>query len=115
MEKLETFQGAVARVQEQLKELMIKKQIDYGHKNITEFGEYGVLVRVNDKIARLKNLMKNPGDIIPENESIDDTWMDIANYAIIVLMLRQGIFELPLVQFMGAPSTNEHTRSTQDL
>ena len=34
-----------------------KKQHDYGPGNIAGFGEQGVLVRVSDKIARVKNLI----------------------------------------------------------
>ena len=93
MSKPTTFEEAVDEVMGELRELMINKQRDYGHSNITDFGEYGVLVRLNDKVCRLKNLL---GKKEPKNESIDDSWMDIANYSIIALMLRKGIFTLPL-------------------
>ena len=73
---------------------MINKQRDYGHNNILDFGEYGVLVRLNDKVCRLKNLLGNKKE--PKNESIDDSWIDTANYAIIAIMLRRGLFTLPL-------------------
>lgn len=36
--------------------LMDRKQQDYGSKNISKFGTFGVLVRLSDKIERLKNL-----------------------------------------------------------
>lgn len=89
------FEEALADVLCELADLMIRKQADYGHQNITEFGELGVLVRANDKIARLRNLLwHNQGE--PKNESIEDTWRDLANYAIIALMLRRGTFTLPL-------------------
>jgi hypothetical protein len=75
-------------------ELFCKKQRDYGPGNINAFGEYGILVRTNDKIERLKHLIAVPRNIVvgtrPENESIDDTWMDIATYALIALLLRRG-------------------------
>lgn len=93
MGKPTTFEEAIDEVMGELRELMINKQRDYGHSNITDFGEYGVLVRLNDKVCRLKNLL---GKKEPKNESIDDSWMDIANYSIIALMLRKGIFTLPL-------------------
>lgn len=93
MGKPTTFEEAVDEVMGELRELMINKQRDYGHSNINDFGEYGVLVRLNDKVCRLKNLL---GKKEPKNESIDDSWMDIANYSIIALMLRKGIFTLPL-------------------
>lgn len=89
----QTFEEAVDEVMTELRELMINKQRDYGHRNIMDFGEYGVLVRLNDKVARLKNLL---GKKEPKNESLDDTWQYAANYAIIALMLRKGTFTLPL-------------------
>jgi hypothetical protein len=38
-------------------QVLDSKQLDYGSANIADFGEYGVLVRANDKVARLKNLL----------------------------------------------------------
>lgn len=65
-----------------------RKQRDYGSSNIAAFGEYGVMVRVWDKVSRLRNLLQNVKD--PANESVEDTWLDLANYAIIGLMCRRG-------------------------
>ena len=67
-----------------------RKQRDYGSRNISEFGEMGILMRVWDKICRLKNLM---GKENPKNESIDDSWLDMANYAIIAILVRRGIWK----------------------
>lgn len=89
-----TFEDSVKEVSKECNTLLIKKQKDYGAKNILEFGEYGVLVRVSDKRHRLKNLLQN--DKEPKNESIEDTWKDIRNYAQIALMLRDNEFDLPL-------------------
>lgn len=94
MKKLETFEQAFDKVVADLRKLMISKQRDYGHENITSFGELGVLVRANDKMARLRNLLW--GSKEPKNEGVEDTWRDLANYAIIALMLREKIFTLPL-------------------
>lgn len=91
---MKTFEEAIDAIHKDLKDLMVKKQRDYGHGNIADFGEFGVLIRTNDKINRLKNLFKKGGE--PQNEAIDDTWSDIANYALIALMLRRGVFLLPL-------------------
>jgi hypothetical protein len=68
--------------------LLDNKQQDYGPGNISAFGFPGVVVRMNDKFERLKNLTK--GKRRPKNESIDDTLMDIANYGTIGLMVRQN-------------------------
>ena len=97
-----TFDDAAAAVAMELVDLLISKQRDYGHGNILAFGELGVLVRANDKIERLKNLLIKKQE--PSNESVEDTWRDLANYAIIALMLRRKTqdgkswFELPLGQ-----------------
>ncbi len=74
-------------------ELMFKKQHDYGHGNITKFGEFGVLVRTNDKVARLLNLYARGDD--PQNESFVDSWVDLFNYSVISLLLHLNIFILP--------------------
>jgi len=97
-----TFDGAATAVAMELVDLLISKQQDYGHGNILAFGEFGVLVRANDKMERLKNLLIKKQE--PSNESVEDTWRDLANYAIIALMLRRKTqdgkswFELPLGQ-----------------
>ena len=72
--------------------LFDQKQHDYGSGNIAKFGEVGVLVRVSDKIERLANLQRK-GVNIPLNEAVEDSWMDLATYAIIALMIRHGKWE----------------------
>ena len=69
-------------------ELFDSKQHDYGPANISMFGEYGVLVRLNDKLQRLINLQKKAD--APANESIEDTWRDIGGYGFIGEMLHAG-------------------------
>jgi len=88
--QIKTFKESVRLVMDELEALLLKKQADYGHENITDFGELGCLIRSNDKISRLKNLMLKKKS--PENETLDDSWIDLANYAIIALMLRRNIF-----------------------
>lgn len=62
-----------------------KKQHDYGPTNIAAFGEVGVIVRAQDKLARLRNLSKvlNPKAGEPSNESIEDSWRDLSVYGMI--------------------------------
>lgn|SRR3990167_1012041 len=91
---IKTFEEALDQQLAILRETLLSKQKDYGHGNILTFGEQGVLVRASDKMERLKNLHK-PG-MTPRNESIDDTWKDLAGYAVIALMLRANTFTLPL-------------------
>lgn len=72
--------------------LLDNKQLDYGPRNISGFGTFGVIVRMNDKFERLKTLW---GDgrrkrRKAKNESFEDTLRDISNYALIALLLESG-------------------------
>jgi hypothetical protein len=108
MEKPKCFEDAARQVAHELTELLIAKQHDYGHSNITDFGEFGVLIRANDKMARLKNLLPLQGRGA-KNESIEDSWCDLSNYGIIALMLRRGWFNLPLREDNnGQEATKNH-------
>jgi nucleoid DNA-binding protein len=69
-------------------QLFDKKQRDYGELNISKFGEFGILVRVNDKIERLTNLRKY--DKLPNNEAINDSWQDLSIYATIARAINEG-------------------------
>ena len=71
-------------------QVVIDKQHDYGHNNILTFKEQGLVIRLWDKINRLKNLFWSGKE--PKNESLEDTFTDIAGYAIIGLMLAEGSF-----------------------
>jgi hypothetical protein len=68
--------------------LLDQKNRDYGPGNISAFGEKGVIVRLNDKVERLKTLVW--GDKHPEHEKVSDTWLDIANYGVIGLLCHRG-------------------------
>jgi hypothetical protein len=71
-------------------ELFKKKQKSYGPGNIAQFGEKGVVMRMNDKEQRLINLVfydkANPLD----NESVEDTYYDMSVYGVIALLCREG-------------------------
>lgn len=94
------FEDSIDIVQQLEKLVLISKQKDYGAKNILDCGELGVVVRLNDKLARLKNLYGITDGSFKQkeasNESIEDTLVDIANYATIALMCRKGIFDVPV-------------------
>jgi len=83
---LQTIAGKVfLRIALENSILMDKKQCDYGSKNISGFGTYGVVVRMSDKMERIKNLFgKKRRRAV--NESILDSFRDISNYANIAIM-----------------------------
>ena len=90
---MDSWEEACQSIANEIVQLLVKKQRDYGHDNINAFGEYGILVRANDKIARLKNLYDKE---TIENESIEDSWLDEGGYSILALMVRRGLFNLEL-------------------
>ena len=87
-----SFEQACRDVATQIAETVISKQHDYGQDNILAFRDRGLVVRLWDKVARLKNLLWVMNEE-PKNESIEDTFTDIAGYAIIGLMLKNNTFE----------------------
>lgn len=79
---------AEAKVIPRLLALLDKKQRDYGPSNIARHGQVGVVVRLDDKLARISNLLNKQSS--PANEPILDSWDDIANYGIIGSMVARG-------------------------
>lgn len=66
----------------QIRDLMYDRGNKYGAGNIAEFGQYGVLVRMSDKFARLKQGLDNYDD-----ETLESTLEDVVGYALIWLMI----------------------------
>lgn len=73
---------------------VIGKQRMYGHGNIARFGVPGLVIRLNDKLERLKNLQKHDGPVL--FEPIHDTWLDICGYSVIAIMWVSDWFMLEL-------------------
>ena len=45
----------------------------------------GLRVRIHDKLARINHLIETDAD--PQHESLRDSFIDLANYALIALMV----------------------------
>ena len=85
------FEGALDRKFQEAFDLLLKKHRDYGPKNISNSPGgplNGLRVRIHDKLARISNLMDS--GVAPENESLRDSFIDMANYAMIGLMVLDG-------------------------
>ena len=83
-----SFNQEVEKIMFELGDLLVRKHADYGPKNISDApggAINGLLVRMHDKMARLKNLHYNNKSA--NYESIEDTYKDLANYAVIALMV----------------------------
>jgi hypothetical protein len=72
----------------ELSDLLLSKHKDYGPKNISQApggAINGLRVRMHDKLARINNLIDSGAN--PEHESLEDSFKDMANYAIIGLLV----------------------------
>jgi hypothetical protein len=85
------FELSLWELTDELADLLLKKHKDYGPKNIADApggALNGLRVRIHDKTARINNLVDSGAK--PENESLEDSFKDLANYAIIALMVLRG-------------------------
>jgi Nucleotide modification associated domain 1 len=86
-----TFEINVMDTFNELEILLLRKHRDYGPRNIADApggAINGLRVRMHDKLARINNLIDNNKE--PENESFEDSFKDLANYAIIGLLVLRG-------------------------
>lgn len=73
----------------ELTDLYERKNHDYGDSFHTTFEEEGmamVRIRLSDKLNRLKSLTRDGEHQMVADESIRDTLMDLANYAIMTVI-----------------------------
>ena len=77
-----------------------EKQYDYGPQNISLGRDLqdlenkrkslqGIWFRSNDKLSRIDNLLTNM-DSNPKNESLEDSYLDLANYSIIAHIVNKN-------------------------
>ena len=65
-----------------------KKNHDYGDSFSKSYGKYGnvmPIIRLEDKLNRFRNLVMN-GNVEVKTESMEDTLLDLANYAIMTVI-----------------------------
>lgn len=76
---------------DKLKDLLVAKNKEYGNsfeKNLLEYKDFGIderiigCVRIDDKLNRIKNIIKNKDKKV-QFESMEDNILDIAGYAIL--------------------------------
>ena len=83
--------ASLSDITRELGDLLLSKHLDYGPKNITDAPGgpiNGLRVRMHDKLARINNLFDSGAS--PEHESLEDSFKDMANYAIIGLLVLRG-------------------------
>jgi glutaredoxin 2 len=70
-----------------LRTIYESKNADYADsfgESIKEWGILAAVVRIDDKMRRLKSLVKQPAKV--QSETMRDTLMDMANYCIMSVM-----------------------------
>lgn len=82
------FEEDVRIIYDELMSVLLKKHRDYGPRNIADApggALNGLRVRIHDKVARINNLIDKNRE--PNYESLEDSFRDLANYAIIALLV----------------------------
>jgi hypothetical protein len=74
----------------EISELAMRKNKDYGTQSLTDFGTRGIVIRLVDKVNRLKTLIWNEEAPRVETEKIEDTCKDIVNYAVYLIMMERN-------------------------
>ena len=88
-------------VQKEQYELFAGKMLDYGLGNIAlgstleededvQLSLTGIWLRCNDKINRLKNMLKRKGKSYVTDEPMIDSFIDISNYGVIAQLVMRG-------------------------
>ena len=84
-------------IQDEMYRMFAAKHMDYGLQNIPlggdltkendkKFSLTGLAIRLTDKISRLRNLLTNGRNFV-KGEGMEDTFIDIANYGIIGMLV----------------------------
>lgn len=82
--KATTYVDYFDEIVEEMKDIHTKKNADYGnnfHKRFEKWGFLTALLRLSDKMERLENIYEK-GEIQVKDESVYDTLIDLANYAV---------------------------------
>ena len=88
MDTLEDREDLHRLLCEELTETYVRKNHDYGdafHLTFLEEGFAMARIRLTDKLNRFKTLSRGADQAVSD-ESIEDTLMDLANYAIMTVM-----------------------------
>lgn len=107
-----TFEETFRSIFEEAFDLLLARQRKYGPTNIEEQGIYGVFKRIrDDKMARVGRVLNGRivnGEIILDDlpdgdadDTFEDALFDIANYALIMVALKRGLWGRPLAADVG--------------
>jgi hypothetical protein len=89
MQQMTRQQELIIQVCDDLKATLLKKDADYGSSFSEQYKEFGIVsgvIRLNDKLNRLKNLIKGNPNLV--GEAIEDTVLDNAGYSVLIAVER---------------------------
>lgn len=87
---------AYDKVVSEIRQIALNKNMKYGVASLETFEGLGIVIRMGDKIRRIENMMDDrlKGRLIADTddhvESIEDSTLDLANYAIYLAMHIRG-------------------------
>lgn len=103
MDKDLSDKGTVDKSEERFKEIALsladlysKKNPVYGNsfeRSLKKYGKISGLTRISDKFNRLEKIITNP-DIETNDESLEDTLLDLASYCIMMKMALENANEI---------------------
>ena len=86
--KTQSYVDCFDDILKEMSEVHQRKNADYGnnfHKRYEKYGFLTALLRLTDKMERLENIYEK-GEIQVKDESVEDTLLDLANYAVMTIV-----------------------------
>lgn len=106
------------KVRDEAFSIFQKKNSDYGDA-FADYGAVGVIMRMGDKIRRMANITSTSVTLV-EDERLRDTLMDLANYAVMGLMLLdeqenvEAVVENKVIESMEPKSLHKRWVTSSD-
>jgi hypothetical protein len=111
-----TINDPHARVLQELHDTYLAKNADYGNSFAALYAEFGptyAIAHIAEKTARIRALLKHTANV--SGESMRDSLMDLANYAILTVMEIDGGDEEPYTVIRPATDWREAAERWADL
>ena len=77
------------KITTQMSQVYKAKNADYGdsfHKSHVQHGPIAAVVRMDDKLQRINNLLLSGNQRQIKDEAVEDTLLDLANYAVMLIV-----------------------------
>jgi len=84
------LEGAVAELLGRAFAIWKQRQNKYGTGNISRRGPVGIMVRMDDKMARLDRVVGGKANPDFSDETLLDTCLDVVNYSVMLYLCEAG-------------------------